>query len=152
MIDITHDSITSAKLTELKCQSLLDRSETIESVEKLGLALTSCDCWQQIVSEKQVLGSFKKTVLADFFDIDIFFLETIFSFSFEWWWEDSQEFDLILSKVSLRSLSVHFEELWFDVAMLKLLILNLRKGLQSQVSIGDIVDVQNLKDAAGALI
>lgn len=36
--------------------------------------------------------------------------------------------------------------------MLELLILNLREGLQSQVSIGDIVDVQNLKDAAGTLI
>ena len=104
------------------------------------------------MSEKQVLRSFKKTVLADFFDIDLLFLETIFSFSFERWWEDSQEFDLILSEVSLRSLSVHFEELWLNVAMLELLILNLRKGLQSQVSIRDIVDVQNLKDAAGTLI
>ena len=38
------------------------------------------------------------------------------------------------------------------MAVLKFFILDLGKGVESEISIGDIVDVENFKNAAGALI
>ena len=114
--------------------------------------LSSGNGGQKIVSKEQVLWSLKETILAYFFNIDVILLKAILRFSFQWWLENSKELNLVLSKVRLCLLSIHLQELRFDVTVLKFFILDLGEGVKSEISVGDIVDVEYFKNTAGALI
>ena len=57
MIDVTHDAITCTELSQVKCDALLDGTETVQGVQQFGLTLASLNGYEKVVREQQMLCS-----------------------------------------------------------------------------------------------
>lgn len=75
MIDVTHDAITCTELSQVKCDALLDGTETVQGVQQFCLTLASLNGYEKVVREQQMLCSLIQAILSDFIVINVPSLE-----------------------------------------------------------------------------